>query len=146
MRRVYLDNNATTRVDPCVVAAKLPFPSGEFGNPSAAHQFGRVAESAIHAARLQVQHLLGTTGSGEIVFNASVTEADNTVLLAASATEGRDEIVMSAVEHPAVLAPCRWQVDRREIKLRVVPVDRRGGHSIGPPIARRWGHTPRWSR
>jgi cysteine desulfurase len=127
MRRIYLDNNATTRTDPRVVEAMLPFLAGTFGNPSSAHSFGRDAEEAVHAARQRVQHLLGAASAQEIVFTASGTEADNTVLL--SALEGggeRDEIVTTAVEHPAVLACCLWLQKTRGLKLHIVPVDANG--------------------
>jgi len=124
---VYLDNNATTRVDPAVVAAMLPFLTEQFGNASSLHGFGAAAARALANARRQLQGLLGAAAPDEIVFTASGTEADATALLSALETqEGRDEIVTSAVEHPAVLALCQWLHKRRDVRLHVVPVDRLG--------------------
>jgi cysteine desulfurase len=101
---VYLDNAATTRTDPAVVAAMLPFFTQSFGNPSSVHDFGRAASAAVAAARRQVQALIGAASEDEIVFTASATEANNAALRQALRRESRNEVVVSAVEHPAVLA------------------------------------------
>ena len=105
MRPVYLDNNATTRVDPEVVAAMLPFFTEQFGNPSSIHSFGASVGGAVKAARKQVQALLGAEYDHEIIFTSGGTESDNMAILSAlEAMPGRDEIITSKVEHPAVLA------------------------------------------
>src|SRR5271157_1005921 len=102
MRPVYLDNNATTRMDPAVLAAMLPYFTDHFGNASSAHGFGAESSAAIKAAREQVQALIGAAQSHEIVFTSGGTESDNAAIL--SALEGqpaRKEVIVSAVEHPA---------------------------------------------
>ncbi|MBS0644577.1 MAG: cysteine desulfurase NifS [Proteobacteria bacterium] len=127
MRPVYLDNNATTRVDPKVVEAMLPFFTEQFGNASSMHAFGSEVGTALKRARQQLQALLGTEFDHEIVYTGSGTEADNTAILSALETQtGRDEIVTSTVEHPAILALCQWLQKSRGIKVSYVPVDSRG--------------------
>jgi cysteine desulfurase len=81
----------------------------------------------LKCARHQLQALLGTEFDHEIVYTGSGTEADNTALLSALETQpGRDEIVTSTVEHPAVLALCQWLQKNRGIKVHYIPVDSRG--------------------
>lgn len=103
-RWIYLDNAATTRTDPAVVDAMLPFFTQSFGNPSSSHDFGRAAASTMALARRQVQSLIGAASEDEIVFTAGATEANNAALRQALRRESRNEVVVSAVEHPAVLA------------------------------------------
>lgn len=127
MRLVYLDNNATTRVAPEVVSAMLPYFTEQFGNASSMHAFGAEVGSAIKLARQQVQDLLGAEHDHEIVFTSGGTESDNAALLSALETQvGRDEIITSAVEHPAILALCKHLSDTRKIKVHYIPVDSRG--------------------
>jgi cysteine desulfurase len=127
MRSVYLDNNATTRVDAEVVRAMLPYFTEQFGNASSMHEFGAEVGGAIKAARKHVQALLGAEHDHEIVFTSGGTESDNAALFSALETQtGRNEIVTSAVEHPAILALCKYLSDVRGIKVHYVPVDARG--------------------
>ncbi|WP_338333177.1 cysteine desulfurase NifS [Acetobacter sp. LMG 32666] len=127
MKPVYLDNNATTRVDPRVVDAMLPYFTEQFGNASSIHAFGADVGTAIRHARRQLQALLGTEFDHEIVYTGCGTEADNTALLSALETQGgRDEIVTSAVEHPAILALCAWLEKTRGVKVHYIGVDSRG--------------------
>lgn len=127
MRAVYLDNNATTRVDPEVVQAMLPFFSEQFGNASSMHAFGAEVGGAIKAARRHIQALLGAEHDHEIIFTSGGTESDNAALLSALETQtGRDEIVTTAVEHPAILALCKYLSDARGIKVHYIPVDEAG--------------------
>ena len=126
MRSIYLDNNATTRTDPSVVAAMLPFFSEQFGNASSVHAFGSGVAQAVRQARRSVQGLIGAAFDHEIVFTSGGSESDNAAILSALAVqEGRDEIVTTAVEHPAVLSLLE-DLARRGIKSHLVPVDRRG--------------------
>ncbi len=126
MRPIYLDNNATTRTDPSVVAAMLPFFSGQFGNASSSHAFGSDVAPALKQARRSLQALVGAAFDHEIVFTSGGTESDNTAILSALAVqEGRDEIVTTAVEHPAVLSLVE-ELGRRGVKSHLVPVDTRG--------------------
>jgi len=122
---IYLDYNATTPVDPQVAAAMLPFLHAEFGNPSSVHARGERARLAVAAARAEVAALVNAAPD-EIVFTGSATEANNLALLGvARAFPDRRHIVISAVEHPAVMQPalhlreCGWGVS-------IVPVDATG--------------------
>ena len=126
MRPVYLDNNATTRTDPVVVAAMLPFFSEQFGNASSSHAFGSEVAPAVKQARKSLQTLIGAAYDHEIVFTSGGTESDNTAILSALAVqEGRDEVVTTAVEHPAVLSLVE-ELGRRGIRSHLIPVDTRG--------------------
>jgi cysteine desulfurase len=98
---VYLDNNATTRMDTRVVEAMLPVFREQFANPSSTHILGVEASGAVRAARRQVQSLIGAARESEIVFTSGGSESNNAAILSALETQaGRDEIVTSAVEHP----------------------------------------------
>ncbi len=74
MTVIYLDNNATTRVDPAVLRAMLPFFAEQYGNPSSPHRFGEQVQRALLEARQRVQALLGASHPGEIVFTSGGTE------------------------------------------------------------------------
>jgi len=127
VRPIYLDNNATTRTDPAVVAAMLPFFSDQFGNASSSHAFGSEVAGAVKLARRSLQALLGAAVDHEIVFTSGGTEADNAAILSAlDNREGRDEIVTSTVEHPAVLGPLDHLESARGIKVHRIGVDARG--------------------
>jgi cysteine desulfurase len=108
VERVYLDNNATTPLDPRVLAAMRPALEGGFGNPSSLHWFGQQARAAIDEAREEVAALIGAS-PGEIVFTGSGSEADNMALrgLSGMAREPRRKVVVSAIEHHAVLNSAR---------------------------------------
>jgi cysteine desulfurase len=127
MRPVYLDNNATTRVDPEVVNAMLPYFTEQFGNASSMHAFGSEVGSAVKAARKAVQDLIGAEFDHEIVFTSGGTESDNCALLSALETQvGRNELVTTTVEHPAVLSLCKHLSESRGIKVHYIPVDALG--------------------
>jgi cysteine desulfurase len=124
---VYLDNNATTRMDPRVVEAMLPFFREQYANPSSTHALGAAASSAVRAARHQVQSLIGAARESEIVFTSGGSESNNAAIFSALETQyGRDEIVTSAVEHPAVLAVCAHLERQGRAKVHRIPVDRAG--------------------
>lgn len=99
---VYLDNAATTPLDPEVFEAMKPFMLENFGNPSSIHAHGRKVKAAIESARKQVATLLNCT-PGEIIFTSGGTEADNAIITSAVHTYGVKHIILSAVEHHAVL-------------------------------------------
>ena len=127
MRSVYLDNNATTRVDPRVVDAMLPYLTEQFGNPSSIHSFGASVGGAVKIARRQLQTLLGAEHDHEIIYTSGGTESDNMAILAAlEAMPGRDEIITSKVEHPAVLAVCEYLEKIGRAKVHVIGVDSLG--------------------
>jgi len=123
---IYLDNNATTRTDPSVLQAMLPFFTEQFGNASSTHDFGSEVAVAVRQARRSLRGLLGNAYDHEIVFTSGGTEANNAAVLSALATqEDRDEIVTTSVEHSAVLALTE-QLATRGVKTHIVPVDSRG--------------------
>ena len=127
MQPVYLDNNATTRTDPAVVEAMLPYFSEQFGNASSAHAFGSEVAGAVKVARKRLQALLGTAFDHEVMFTSGGTESDNAAILSALATQdGRDEIVTSAVEHPAILNLVEHLGRSHGIKTHFIAVDERG--------------------
>ena len=104
---IYLDNNATTKIDEDVLAAMLPYLTIYYGNPSSMHTFGGQVGKAIRQARAQVASLLGAEDS-EIIFTSCGTEGDNAAILAAlQAQPQKKHIVTTEVEHPAILNLCR---------------------------------------
>lgn len=104
---IYLDNNATTKIDEDVLAAMLPYLSMYYGNPSSMHTFGGQVGRAIRSARSQVASLLGAEDS-EIIFTSCGTEGDNAAILAAlKAQPKKKNIITTEVEHPAILNLCR---------------------------------------
>ena len=123
---IYLDYNATTPVAPQVLDAMLPWLRGEYGNPSSTHAYGRRAAQAVATARDQVAGLIGARAE-EIVFTGCATEANNLALLGVARALGveRRQLVVSAVEHPAVMAPALYLRDQGWT-LTVLPVDRLG--------------------
>ncbi len=128
---VYLDNNATTRTDPRVVEAMLPFFRDNFANPSSQHDLGIDAKDAVRAARRQVCALIGAELDSEIIFTSGGSESNNTAILSALQTqEGRNEIVTSVVEHPSVLALCAHLEKTGRAKVHRIPVDGRGGLNL----------------
>ena len=128
MAVVYLDNNATTRVDPRVVQAMLPFFTEFFGNASSTHDYGAAVAPALKEARQQVQSLLGAEFDHEVVFTSGGTESDTTAILSAlEASPERNEIVTSAVEHPAVLNVCQHLERTGRAQVHIIGVDSSGG-------------------
>ncbi len=105
MRRVYLDNNATTALAPEVLEEMLPYLREEYGNPSSFHTFGSSVLERVTAAREQVAAAIGARPE-EIVFTSGGTESDNMALRGCSALRG-GPVVTTAVEHPAVLETAR---------------------------------------
>lgn len=131
MAGIYLDNNATTRVDDAVVEAMLPLFTRDFGNASSMHAFGGAVGGQIEAARQQVQALLGAAHDTEIVFTASGTESDNTAILSAlEAYPKKRTVITSVVEHPAVLSLCDYLENKRGVTVHRIPVDSRGNLDI----------------
>lgn len=127
---IYLDNHATTRTDPRVVDAMLPFFSEHFGNANSVHVFGQRAAEAVDVARNQVAELINAQPR-EIVFTSGATESDNLAIkgVAAIYRKQGDHIVTSAIEHRAVLDPCK-HLEHAGFRLTYVPVDRFGQVSV----------------
>ena len=106
-RLVYFDNNATTRVAPEVRDAMEPFFGELYGNPSSMHAFGGQVASHLAKAREEVAAFLNCSPE-EIIFTSCATESDNAAIRGTAEYFGREtKIITTAVEHPAVLQPCR---------------------------------------
>jgi len=123
---VYLDYNATTPLAAEVLEAMLPYLTGHFGNPSSSHTYGRKAAEAVREARTLVAELIGAAAD-EIVFTGSATEADNLALLGVARALGgaKRHLVVSAVEHPAVIEPA-LHLRSGGWDLSIIPVDAYG--------------------
>ena len=146
MKRVYLDHNATTAVEPDVLTAMLPYLSGEFGNAASIHTFGQKARAAVETAREQVATLIGARPQ-EIVFTSGGTEADNHAIFGAvgalvswSVTRSPNpiddlerrfsiahlqHIITSSIEHEAVLNTCQ-ALEKQGVGVTYLPVDGNG--------------------
>jgi cysteine desulfurase len=137
---IYLDYNASTPLDAAVIAAMRPFLYEGFGNPSSGHWASVPAKAALEGARRQVASLLGA-GPDEVVFTGGGSEANNFALKGAYfALRGKgDHIVTTAVEHPAILGPCRF-LERLGAAVTYLPVD--GTGRVDPEDVRR-AITPR---
>ena len=123
---IYLDNNATTRIDPKVVEAMMPYFNTYYGNPSSQHGFGLAVDRAINHAREQVADLLGAAHPDEIIFTSCATESDNTAVWTSLFTQkDKNEIVTTKLEHPAILDTCSF------LSGRGVEVKYLGANSLG---------------
>lgn len=134
-RPIYLDYNATTPVAPEVLAAMLPYLQDCFGNPSSSHAYGREARHAVMQARQAVAALIGAQAD-EVYFTGSATEANNLALVGAArmAPENRRHLVVSAIEHPAVMATTEY-LTTQGWQVTVLPVD--GYGCVDPETLRR---------
>lgn len=123
---IYLDYNGTTPHAPEVIAAMRPFLENAFGNPSSNHWYGIRPKRAVEQARRQVAALLGCAPA-EVVFTSGGTESNNHAIRGAAANlSGRGRhIITSTVEHPAVLAVCRY-LETQGFSVTLVPVDSEG--------------------
>jgi len=123
---IYLDYNASTPIDPAVREAMLPFLGERFGNPSSSHALGQTVKKAVENARGKVAAMLGAD-PGEIVFTSGGTEANNHVIkgVAFSFSDRGRHIITSAIEHPAVINPCRY-LEQHGYRVSYVPVDSAG--------------------
>src|ERR1700674_5286422 len=122
MRRVYLDNNATTPVLPEVFEAMRPYFAEHFGNASSIHHHGQETRAAVERARESVAALLGCRAS-EVVFTSGGTEGDN--LAISGLTRAGDHVISSTIEHHAVLNSCK-HLESLGCEVTYVPVDARG--------------------
>lgn len=126
MRQVYLDNAATTQMSDEVLDAMLPYFNRRFGNASSLYQMGRQAAEAMEKARQQVANAIGAD-TKEIIFTSGGTESDNIAVIGAvhAMRDHGNHIITSAIEHPAVMEPCR-HLEKEGYEVTYLPVDREG--------------------
>src|SRR5947209_13891762 len=123
----YLANNATTRTDPRVVEAMLPYFTEVFGNAASRnHAFGWKAEAAVDDARDQVAALIGASGK-EIIFTSGATESNNLAIkgVAAMYRKKGNHVITQLTEHKAVIDPCK-RLEREGFQVTYLPVDKYG--------------------
>lgn len=126
---IYLDYNATTPVAPEVATVIRHWLETDFGNPSSSHAYGQRAHVAVEKARTEVATLIGASAA-EIVFTGNATEANNLALLGvARALPHKRHLIVSAVEHPAVMQPALY-LQEQGWTISVVPVDATGRVSV----------------
>ena len=133
---IYMDNHATTPVDPRVVEAMLPYFNDKFGNAASRnHSFGWNAEEAVETARQQVASLIGATAK-EIIFTSGATESDNLMIkgVAEMYREKGNHIITQAIEHKAVLDTCK-NLEKHGFEVTYLPVQRDG--RVSPDDVRR---------
>jgi cysteine desulfurase len=131
VKRIYMDNNATTPVRPEVLEAMLPFYREQFGNPSSVHWAGRAVAGAVEKAREQVARMINCSPA-EVVFLSCGSEGDN-MAIKGTADALRDKgnhIITTAVEHPAVLETCKF-MEKQGYRVTYLPVDRDGMLDLG---------------
>src|ERR1700752_4709548 len=124
---IYMDNHATTPVDPRVVEAMLPYFTERFGNAASRnHSFGWAGEEAVGNARAQVASLIGATPK-EIIFTSGATESDNLMIkgVAEMYREKGNHIITQAIEHKAVLDTCK-RLEKYGYEVTYLPVQRDG--------------------
>lgn len=130
MADIYLDNNATTKVDHEVVDVMIPYFLEQYGNPSSIHKFADGVARGLKNARQQVQALIGCEHDSEIIFTSCGTESNSTALLSAiKAQPNKKEIITTTVEHPAILSLCE-HLEKEGYTIHRLPVDKAGRLNI----------------
>jgi cysteine desulfurase len=126
MKRIYLDYNATTPIDPRVIEAMIPYMKEEFGNPSSIHSFGRAGKAALDDSREQVAELLGVRPK-EIVFTSGGSESNNFAIkgVALGLREKGNHLITTQVEHASVLETFR-SLESQGFHVTYLSVDKYG--------------------
>ena len=129
MMKVYLDNNATTMVDPEVKAAMDPYFTEIYGNPNSLHDFGTACHPALRKAMDQMYEGIGARDEDDIVVTSCATESNNWVLKGVYfdliKNGEKDHIITTEVEHPSVTAVCRW-LEEQGVRVTYLPVNQDG--------------------
>ncbi len=126
---VYMDNNATTMVDPKVVDVMMPFFSEMYGNPNSLHKFGTSTHPALSKAIDQTYTAINASDNDDIVFTSCATESNNWVLKAIWVDKilnsDKNHIVTTEVEHPSILSTCKF-LEENGVKVTYLPVNDQG--------------------
>jgi len=125
MQKIYLDNAATTPIDQDVIKSITDVMQRTFGNPSSSHQFGRSAKSLVETARKNIAKHLNVTAS-ELIFTSGGSEADNLILINAVVNLGVKRIIISKIEHHAVLHTVEYLQKMHQIHIDFVKLDENG--------------------
>ena len=127
MKRIYLDNAATTNIDARVLAKMKSFLGASFGNPSSFHSMGKEADNAVEDARKSIANILGCRNF-EILFCSGGTESDNMAILGAARAnrEHGNHLITTKIEHHAVLEPMEHLEKREGFKVSYIGVDKDG--------------------
>jgi len=125
-KSIYLDNNATTKVDSMAVEAMMPLFTKQFGNPSSIHSFGDQVGGLLKIARKQVADLVGALHESEVIFTSCATESTTTAIFSAlKINADKKEIITTTVEHPATLDLCE-QLEREGYTIHRLAVNKKG--------------------
>ncbi|HNX11071.1 MAG TPA: aminotransferase class V-fold PLP-dependent enzyme, partial [bacterium] len=129
--QVYLDNAATTRIDPRVLARMKPYFLNHFGNASSIHKLGQDNDAAIKKCKIKIGQLLGVKPE-RLVFTASATEANNFIIkgVMRANRERGNHLIISAIEHPCVRQSAK-ELEDEGFKVDIAPVDSRGLIDLG---------------
>ena len=124
---IYLDNNATTKVDEKVLEEMLPYLKDEYANASSMYEFARKPSNALKIARAQVQDFLGAKDEKEIFFTSGGTESDNLAIIGAAMANHRagNHLITTCIEHPAVLRTMEY-LETQGFQVTYLPVDEFG--------------------
>lgn len=138
MKKIYLDNNATTCVDEKVLEAMLPYLKENYANPSSMYEPARISAKAIENARCQVADFLGVEDAKQIIFTSCGTESANTAIKGVVnqfATENKKHIITTRVEHPCVLSVYE-NLEKKGFKVSYIGVDENGDLDIESLLAK----------
>ena len=124
MKKIYLDNAATTPVDPRVVKEMLPFFTEKYGNASSQHTLGLEAKRALEQSRDTIAHSIGAK-SDEIVFTSGGTEANNLAIKGVIWATGKKHIITTKIEHDCILNSCKW-LEKQGVRVTYLNVDSEG--------------------
>ena len=126
MKRIYLDNGATTMLDPKVIEAMLPYFTAKYGNASSAHSFGEEASEALEKSRAVIAKSINANPD-EIIFTSGGTESNNFALKSIAFTNKNkgNHIIVSKVEHKCIMKACKW-LEQQGFNITYLGVDKEG--------------------
>jgi len=126
MKRIYLDNGATTMLDPKVIEAMLPYFTAKYGNASSAHSFGEEASEALEKSRAVIAKSINANPD-EIIFTSGGTESNNFALKSIAFTNKSkgNHIIVSKVEHKCIMKACKW-LEQQGFNITYLGVDKEG--------------------